>query len=296
MGGETMIGESSQSSAENLSKTKIQFNQALRGPRILYEAKTPQEVISNFIEANDSRGYWSTMAKAAGFHSSYLSQVMRGDAHLSQEQGLRLAKLWLLDENASSHFLDLVDFEKCSDRELKKFIGKRLEERRKQYHSLMNRLEADHSISVENQYRFYSMWYYSAAYMLLAIDEYANAPEKIGRRLGLTEGQADEVLDSLADIGLIKKVDGHWQRNVKTLVIKDFPMRAVYQIGWRRQAIRSLELQRGISHHSAIYTLTEEDVQKFKKILEEAVERTRAIGLASPGQELYCANIDLFRV
>lgn len=291
-----MIGETTQEKSLALSKTKVRVNQPLRGPRALYEGNNPQQVILWFIQENSSRGYRSQLAKAAGFHSSYLSQILRGTSHLSQEQALRLAKFWGLDENAISYFLDLVDLNRGAGKDLKAFLSARLAVRRQQFRDISNRIEASHSIPVENQYRFYSVWYYSAAYMLIEIDAYASSPNKIAARLGISLEQVSALLRSLEEIGLIEQREGRWTRLVKSMVLKDFPMKGVYLNGWRRQAMRSIELQRGTTHFTSIYTLSTADLERIKLIMEEAAEKSREVGLNSRGDDLYCINMDLFRV
>ena len=86
-----------------------------------------RDVIRLKIKENDSvRGYQSRLAESAGCHSSYLSQVLKGQVNLTPDQGMAFCEFWNFDELHSDFFLSLLNLERAGTERLKnkRFINR----------------------------------------------------------------------------------------------------------------------------------------------------------------------------
>src|SRR4051812_24470031 len=99
----------------------------------IFEFDGCREYLRHLIASHRTeRGYQARLAGRAGCHPSFLSQVLGGRAHLSQEHVLAIAHYLALSYAETEYFLTLLDGERAGSTPLRQhYTRKRKELRRR---------------------------------------------------------------------------------------------------------------------------------------------------------------------
>lgn len=129
--------------------------------------------------------------------SSLLPAVLKGRRKLSQNLRVRFGKAMRLSERDASYFDLLVQFNQAKGMAEKNFFFSQLSKFRSSRASIVG----------GTQYRFFSKWYFSAVWNYFGIDQKTRHPGAIAANIlpPITPAQAQEAIDLLLELGLIKK-------------------------------------------------------------------------------------------
>jgi uncharacterized protein (TIGR02147 family) len=243
------------------------------------------------------RGEKSRMAERSLCHAAYVSQVLQGHAHFTLEQSALISEYMGHSAEEEEFFLLLVQHGRAGNERLRKHFQTKIRQILDKRLVLKNRLNFKKTLSEENQAIFYSAWYYLAIYILLTIPQFRTR-EPIAHHLSLSMEKVSEVLTFLTSIGLAIEKNGQYSvGEVNFHVGEGSPMLAKHHTNWRLQAIQSLDRpQAGELHYSSVASASLKDIAKIRAILVRAIEETRSIIDPSPEEQLFCYNLDLFKI
>lgn len=242
-------------------------------------------------------GYKAKLAEAAGCQRSYFSLVLREKSHLTLEHALGLAQFWRMTESERNYFLDLVNLGRAANQPLRDYYKQKLLKLRTEQENFAQRFLETQPLSNEFTAIFYSQWYYLAVMMALTIPSLRN-PSALADRLKLDESTIIKVLQQLIDLGLaVKNGNQFFPTRTKLHLPKESHFNSLNHAHWRTKAVENSFLNRdGDIHYSSVCTLSRDDIEKIKQIILQSIDASREIIEPSKEEDLYCLNIDWFRL
>lgn len=241
------------------------------------------------------RGAW---AKAIHCQSAFVSHVLNGLYDFSLEQAEALAHYLQLNKEETEYFLLLVQKERAGTVSLKKFYTQLLKEKIDQREHVRERMKIKNTLKLEDQAIYYSKWLYAAVHILLTIPEYQTAPEKIAIYFHVPLFTIREILEFLETREIIILKNGRYVvQNHFLFISKESPLFSNQQSFWRQKAIESIyQNDPEEIHFSSIFTISETDIKKIKKILLTSIEDSTQIIKPSKEEKLYSICMDFFEV
>lgn len=247
--------------------------------------------------ASLQKGFRSRIAENMGCQNAFVSQVLNGSAHLSLEQGLKLAPFLKLDSQEQQYFFWMIEHARAGTTELKSYFLNLMKDLREDHLRLQNRVSAKASLSVEDQNTYYSQWYFSAIHILCTVPHF-NSLEKLSASLRLSPSVVRDAVFFLVKIGLLKESHGKLSPGDAQIHLD----RASHNISkhhtnWRIKAIDSLgEQKRTDTHYSTVSSLSESDVELIRTRIAAFIEAYVETVKPSKEETLYCFNLDFFKL
>jgi uncharacterized protein (TIGR02147 family) len=251
------------------------------------------------IKSMPKKGYgqYRKLATHLGIHTTLVSQIFKGGKSLNLEQAFGVCDFFGLTDLEIEYFLLLVQIERSGHQKLRSHFLKQLKDLKKKSSNLVNRLSNESILSEQDKALFYSEWYYSAIRQLTAINGYQNN-EAIAQYFGLPRKLVKEVMEFLISTKLCKEIQGKLAPGPQsTHVADDSPWVKSHHQNWRLRAIeRMKEGQPQQLHYSSPMTLSKNDVDKLRTMIVNFIEEVGKVVDPSHSEDLYCLNIDWFRV
>ncbi len=263
-----------------------------RGKMNIYEYNNYASYLDSIIK-HGSWGIQSQIAKAANCQASYLSQVIRGKAHLTSDHVIGIATFLKLSTDETEFFLKLVEHEKAGPL-LKKFMQERLNEMKQIRNDLAVRYQVPSLADSEAQVCYYSSWHWSAIHILVSAG--FNTLDRLSRRILLPMEVIRSTLLGLEQMGLIKQKNGTWSELNKSIHLPNGShLTGLNHWNWRQRAIQDAQFQNNTSlHYSSVQSLSHSDLQKIKALMLQLLDQSRNIIKNSPGEDGFCLNCDFF--
>lgn len=242
-------------------------------------------------------GYRSELAQAAGCQLSFLSQALHSHVHLTPDHAAGITQYWRLDASERDYFLELVNLARAASPKLRNILERRLADMRARHEDLASRFEKKSKIRTEDHALYYSSWHLSAIHIALTISKLRSA-EHLARRFQISEGMAQDSLETLAKIGLAHKQGDQWLPTQNDIHLpKDSPLTSMNHSNWRSRAVLdAYQREHGGIHYTAVHSLSKMDYEKIKEMILKFLDETRAVVRPSPEEELACLSVDWFVV
>ncbi len=241
------------------------------------------------------KGLRGQLAKYLRCQPSYLSQVLNGKPNFTLEQAVLLNQFFHHDKLESKYFILLLEHHRAGTKDLREFFSEEISEVQKSRNSLKKRLKDTEEVSLENQHKYYSAWFYSAIHVILSIKEFQD-PQKIAQHFNLPLELVIEVINFLESSGLIINRNGSFELTKKRLHLEQesvFIQR--HHINWRSQALQSAEKNlREDLHFSSVIAIAKKDFPAIKEIFVQAIEEARKVIRPSKEERVYAITMDFF--
>ncbi|HLD98888.1 MAG TPA: TIGR02147 family protein [Bdellovibrionota bacterium] len=258
-----------------------------------------REYMNKKIRQLPSQGHGarSRLAEKLRCHPGYVTQVMNGIAEFSLEQAALINDFLEHTEDEGEFFILLVQMTRAGNEHLRKYCRRRMQQIQKQRTVLKDRLNYQRTLSLEEQMKYYSAWYYAAIHMAPGISG-ISTPEKIARYLGLSLSTVISALDFLVSIGLLTVDGGNYSVGTGQLHLgNDSNLITKHHTNWRIESIKALDKESSDDlHYSSIVTLSHSDIPRVRETLLRAIDQVRAIVRPSQNEQMICYNLDLFKL
>lgn len=191
-------------------------------------------------QALNSRYSMRAFARDLGLAPSRMSEILKGKQRLSAQKAKEISQALGLSDSEKEFFVLQVAAEASRSRKA-----------RREAQEALSRLVANQPVSslTEDQFHVISDWYHFAILELLQTKECQSTTRWIARRLGITEIQAQEALERLIRLGLVKQERGR-------LLSTEVHLQTTYEVpseSIRRFSRQILELaQNAIVHQSVM--------------------------------------------
>jgi len=243
------------------------------------------------------RGMKLKIADFLNCQNTFVSQVLNGEANFTLEQGEKINQFFTHTKEERKYFLNLIHLERASSPELKNHYQEELNEIILKNTDLKKRTNMKGGLREKDHDTYYSSWLYSAAHILTTIKDYRSA-SAIAKKLNLSKNKANEILDFLAETGLISKEGNHFLPGLSRIHLeKNSPNIQKHHINWRLRAINSIELNLEEDlHFSNVVSMSQQDIIKVRELFIKTIAEARAIIKDSPEEKLQSICLDFFEV
>lgn len=270
--------------------------------KIIYKHQDYRLALGEIVKEKKQkfRGFTSQkLAQAMKIQGSYLSRVLKLNAHLTPDQ-LELAGRFLeFSDPDLEFFLLLQSWAQSTSLERKKRIWKKIETRRSKMLSTTAAIPSEQAVfSSQDLDQYYLNPISSVIHMCLSIPGYQMQPKLIAEQLGLTPNQLQRALDQLENIGVIRRLGTHGYQSVKANLHlpSDSPLLRTHQQLMRSLASQYLALKQKRDTYNLAITFSGDEETKIKirsRFLQFLKDADELIDRA-PCKEVYQMNFDLF--
>jgi len=265
----------------------------------LFDYKDYRAYLQDLCQAPKvKRGYQASLAKAAGCQASYFSQVLRGNAHLTEDQVVAIAEELSLTTHETDHLLILLRLNKAGTKKLRDYLERSASSSKAKRRDLSTKVAATNFIqSGEDLAQYFNSWIPSVIHVLTGSSKFQTI-ESIAKRLNLPESKVRETLLFLLEKGFVKKEENHFKFQGGTIhFTKDSVWQPALQSTRRQLALNSIAVNPAEAlHFSSVFTITPEDKSKVQELLSEAIRKADQVVADSGTEELCCICVDFFEV
>ncbi len=267
----------------------------------LFEETQYKQVLRRQIEAHRGvRAYRAALAQAIGCQQAFISRVLNAELHLTPDHALKLALFWGFSEKERDYFMLLVEHARAGSKELRDLIATKLRKIRDAEDSLSGRYGGgaeEGTLDRDLAAVYYSNWIYAALHFAVTIPKLQTV-EALVEEFQLPRKRITGALKELEKLGVVSHLDNRWVANQKNVHLsKNSPMLAQYLQTWRQQAlVRYLGSEPKDIFYSSLYTLSQDDYLKLRRMILDFIENKRSLVAKSPEEVLTCFNLDFFRV
>lgn len=265
----------------------------------IFEFNDFREFLKKTIKAmpKGGHGQGKRLAEAAGISTAFFSQVLSDKRQLSPEQASLIADELELSDIQAEYFMLLVEIDRSGNQSLLKRLKQKKENLKKSSQEISKRFSKITEVSEEDKPIYYSDWPFIAVQQLTAINEY-DSVYKIAARLNLPLKQVKEVFSFLLNAGLCIEQNGRLNIGpARTHLKSTSPWIKQHHLNWRLRAAQNYHSDtENRLHYSSPMTLSKSDFEKIRGLLLSTIDEVAKIVDPSPSEELYCLNMDWFKV
>jgi uncharacterized protein (TIGR02147 family) len=268
--------------------------------KVIFEYESYKFYINDWLDDPKRGGGYgsrSKMSLAIGCQTSYVAQVLKGQAHFSLEQIESINDFMGHSEQEGLFLLTIMQHERAGSPNLKARFKRQLAEINESRLVLKNRLGIKQPLTLQNQTMYYSSWYYAAIHVMASQQRF-HSSKAISDHLLLDTSLVNSALQFLIEAGLIERKGGGFKVGKTTIHLgSESPLISKQHINWRLQAIRSLEKgKKQDLHYSSINTLSKKDISKIRELITKTIGQAQAIVKESPEEDVQCFSVDFFGV
>jgi hypothetical protein len=264
----------------------------------VWEARDYRHYLSEKLDAEGNRsGLRKALASAIQVHTSYVSNVLKGIADFSLEQGEAINTFFAHTEDEGEFFLLLVSRDRAGTQKLKRRFESRIQKLRDERSNISKRLKIDNTISEKDRELFYSSAMYGAIHVLTSIPGYGTV-EKISQTLHLPKSRVAEAVEFLLRIGvLLRDGDSFAPGSRHVHLGNDSALILKHHSNWRLHTLSALQfVDKDDLHYSAAISLSHEGAFKVKEALLEALNKTVGIVKESEVETAFVLNFDFYKL
>lgn len=258
-----------------------------------------KDLANDWILSQPSSGHGQRgkLAKYLRIQPSMLSQILRGDKHLSAEQAIGFCQFLGLTDLQANYFMDLVAYEKAGSHQLKSFYRRRITDMRVQEGKLSEKIIKDANIHAQTKTRYFGNWYHSAIRVLTDIREFQDVGS-IAARLKLPHSVVQRSVNFLLKSKLCVEHGGRIKMGPAVIYVEpDTDEVSQHHRNWRLKAIERID---SLSPQELALTmpasLSKADIAEIRSELVDFIAAVTDRVRRSTSEEVYCLNIDWFQV
>jgi uncharacterized protein (TIGR02147 family) len=237
-------------------------------------------------------------AEALGCQPSHVSAVLSGNAHMSAEQGGRIAQFFSLDDEQAEFLLILIQYNRAGSAQSKAIFERALGRMKSKSSPLRKKLNIAADLPESDKAKYYSSWIYPLVHVMASVREYQRIPA-IAKKLRKDVAEIETVLEFLVNAGLLKKSEASQYTQLRPLLHLDRSSVFIHQhhTNWRLRAIDDIGQNRPDSlHYSGAISLAKADIAKVKRILSDALRSSIEVVKNSKEEEVAILNMDFFSI
>ena len=258
-----------------------------------------RETIKNHLEgmAKGGHGQLKKLADHLRVNPTLVSQVMTGRKDFTVEQALSTAEFLGLSPIEKEAFVLMVQISRAGTHDLKFYFEEKLKLVREESQKIAKRVRIERELNDSEKIRFYSNWIYSVIRLSTSIDGLQTV-ETISEKLEIPRAKVTGILEFLVETGLCKKDGNLYSMGPsRTHIPAGSPMVTTHHRNWRFKALEKMESQNeeGL-HYSVPMSISKKDAAQLKELLLKLISKSSDIVKPSKAEEVFCMNIDFFKV
>ncbi|MBX2987561.1 MAG: TIGR02147 family protein [Bdellovibrionaceae bacterium] len=263
----------------------------------IYHHEDYKKYVTEWVENQPRQGFgeYRRISQALNVSTTMISQVFKGDKHLSLELAAELCEYLQLDEQEAEYFLLLVEANRAGSMKLRKRFEKQIKVRQNHAKKLENRIKNVHELTSDQKSIYYSSWLYSGVRMLSDLESF-NDSAVIADHLRLPRPQIQKVLDFLLQHGLVVSEKNRLKLGPTRIYLSTSSHLANKQHqNWRLHAMNKMvQPDDDNFFYTVPMSLSREVADWIRRELPEFVEKVNAKVTPSKSEVVRCLSIDYF--
>lgn len=250
---------------------------------------------TEFSGEGPKRGSRIKLATHLNCQPTFITQVLSRKVHISFEYAYSISEYLQLSPAEIDYFILLVHKGRAGSIKLERYYNNKISMIQKERESIKNRINVKTDLSLEDQMKYYSKWYYSSIHILTSIPGYQNA-ESISQRLHLDLPTTKEALDFLTNKGFVQINNNEYHIGSRRIHLKQgSDMLPKHHSNWRIKAIESVDNEKADDlHYTAVLGIAKKDKEIFKSKLLQLLEDLEPTVIASEQDTQVILLLDLF--
>lgn len=262
----------------------------------IYQYRDYKEFYNAWVENQPRQGFgeYRRLAQALNISTTMVSQVFKGDKHLSLELASEVCDYLSLDDNETDYFLLLVDYARAGSHKLQNRFLRQIKASQDKAKKLENRVKSAELTDSERMI-FYSSWVYQGVRLLVDTGNYNDAGT-IASRLNLPRNNVQKVLDFLITHGLLVEEKNKLKVGPsRTYLPSSSPLVSRQLQNWHIQATSKMSQIRDEDFfYSGPMALSQEVADWVRQELPNFVQTVVGKVMPSKSETVRCLNIDWF--
>ena len=256
-----------------------------------------KKVMAHFLTGPENRGQLTKAAAELRCQRSYLSRVISEKLQLTRDHAFGMSHFLKFNDVEREYFLLLVDHERASEPEYRKYLSSRIAEIKRKSESLEVRMTRNATVLETGPVDYFSSWLWSAVHFLTAVPQYQTSNE-IGERLGLSTKLVNFYLEGLVRKGFVERHGSRWiYKGGEFHAKRGSALVLLHHQNWRQRAFMDAQdvNTEGV-HFTAVQTMSRSDFALLKqKTLDLVAEFGKIAGPSAP-EEAVAFTCDFFHV
>lgn len=264
----------------------------------ILEFQSYKDILMDRLAKMEAKGAnKSRLAKAAGCHPSFLSQVLNSHVHLTPDHAAGIVSYFGFSEMEEDYFMLLLDLERAGTENLRRRIRSKIRDLKTNQKDLSKVLKHEKISDDRNRATYYSSWLYPAIHIAVSIPEF-KTELSLAKKFKLPDFVVRNCLNNLEKMGLLRNEEGQWQQEEKFLHLpQNSPLIGVHHSHWRQKAVQAMQYKQDSNlHYSVVVAVSEADLSRLHSMLVQFVDEAKQVIGPSKEESLACINLDLFRL
>ncbi len=258
--------------------------------------KSIEDLIENY-KTLGGRLTYRRLADIMGVQKSYLSQVLRGNAELNQDQLFRLYEFFELSEDERRYLELQLEFSRSGLKTRKDFLKNEITKLQNKHLDTTKYLKTKTIEENPELSEYYLEPLHQLIHICLSLKDYQNNPQKLTTTLGIPSEKLTEILLSLQKMGIIIQEE----QQIRVLVNNQhlsknsrlFP-------SWSTQ-VRLMAMQRSqlvskekTYNFTVFFSADETTRQKLQELFLQYIKEVQILVTKAPPENVYQMSFDLF--
>ncbi len=253
-----------------------------------------------FFQLNDHQiGIKTQFADQCGCKLSYISQVLKGDAHFTMDHAYGAANFMRLNDDEQDYFLTLVQHARAASGQFRVHLEKRLTQLKSSHFTIEKNIGAKNVLTKEEYEVYASDWLLQAIHVFLTIPKFQSV-QILKERLNISSNQLQHMLEKLERLNLVRfeKKTGRWIALSRDMHAKLSPsISSQRHLQWKMRAINDMQLGGPSAvHYSSTFSLSSKDFDLIKSLLISFIAESRATALKSEEELASHLDISFFEI
>lgn len=241
---------------------------------------------------------YAQLSKQSGVQATYFSNVLKGRASFSSDQLYRVARALEVSETELEFLLLLLEWDRCSVKDRKRELTRRIEAMREDNLTTARHLAAK---KVAPEDASASEYYFDAmtkvVHVYLGVERYAREPKLIAEALKIPVEYLGRLLETLVRLGYVeRKGSGYVVRLKHRHLPDDSPLCLPHQTLMRTRSLEQFQrLPRGKRYGvSVTFSATPETKARIQAEFLDFLKKAESLVGASRETHVFQMNFDLF--
>jgi Domain of unknown function (DUF4423) len=266
-----------------------------------WTAASYREIVNNSLGYRNSRrprGIVKKLAAHLRCHSTFIAQVLSERAHFSFEQGLDVCGFFNFADDEREYFLTLLARDRAGTPALRKHHQHRLNELLEKQRDLKPKAALRDARSEGFEGEYFANWSYQAIHALTQIERY-KTPTAIAEALQFSTVEVIAILNRLQAMSLVDSEKNKWTSLKDSLHLeKGSPHIRALRATWKAKILADLYNNKFMdgTRYAGIITVSDQDYQKVRDILIEALRKIRQLVEKSKPEAAHILSIDCYKM
>lgn len=265
----------------------------------IYTYDQYRKIFKDCIENSPAKGKGlrKEIAQFIRCQPTYISHVLSGKYHFSQEQTEAACRFFSFSKDGTDYTMLLLNHERAGNKELKSYYKEKIVKLRKQALAIRSVVPDPTKLTTAESAIYYSQWHYAAIHIMVELEDMASIDE-LAKKLRLSKEVVNDAVDFLRSAKIIGMEEGryivlkknlhidnqstditHHHRNLRLKAMEVFPFRGEESL-----------------YFSSFLSCKKDDIPLLRKKILNCIHECSQTINDSPPQVVSGLNIDFFQI